>query len=48
LFEFVDGPFDFTDVHVGEQADDVVFLVFVVSVNRDDEHVGQQQEKHVK
>ena len=48
LFEFEDGLFDLTNVHVGKETDYIIFLIFVVGVKGDDEYVGQEQEKHVQ
>ncbi len=48
LLEFGNGLLDFADVHVGQETNDVVLFFFVVRVNRDDQHVGQQQKEYVE
>ena len=42
LFKFEDRLFDLTNVHVWKETDDIIFLIFIVSVNRYNEDIGQE------
>ncbi len=48
LFKFLYWFSDFPDVHIGKQPNNIIFLIFVVSVNRYDKDIGKEEEEDIK